>query len=325
MTIRARRFVKVDVGNFLSYAAGQPVRLTLPRLRLAHSYILKIRGEIVVSAGAASGVDSEDDCFNLVNRLQMILDGGTPIKSLRGSTLRQMNKIRNGVDNNYVNPATALGTNPFEMVFHIPFEKRDTPFGRSFSLPTYRYESVELSILWGLATDIHVGGDRTLVIQNVIPELWEESERRVDDEQFILVREQDKDEDIPTSASTEEGKSVDLDLDAAAMRSIMVIVRDTASAVRDDDLVTRLRVKLDDEERADVTFDAAKAHAERLRRTPFDTGVVEIIWDRDGSLQGLPVLTGVKDGKLYITHGAATTSGRAQIIQELLVSTPMGR
>jgi len=153
------RDLKRHVGQ-LTYVAGQPQHLDIPRDFVIKTMYLLIKATITVHASDTT--QTYPLPMNLIRRIQLQANGYLTLKDLEGPVAfwTAQRQRRQGLPVHC--PWTADSEIYCMCLIPIDFYQERSVQGPDSMLPSYRYKSLRLQITWGDAADAHESGNTTV-------------------------------------------------------------------------------------------------------------------------------------------------------------------
>lgn len=166
------RNLKSRLLETISYpGSAVPTRTRLPRDYVFSALNLRFSGTVTIAGGAASGTVAPESPMSILRDIK--IEGSSPmrpaiglIKQFEAAVQYRLNEILYGAPGERVNLTSGdiQAATPVSFSIRIPFEMPYCENPRITWLNTRELAALDLVIQWGDATDLIVGGDRTITL-----------------------------------------------------------------------------------------------------------------------------------------------------------------
>jgi len=233
----------VDSFAFVS-AQRQTMDIDLPN-RFIKRVWLFLRGQLTVSAVTVPGAVHPDGPANLVDQLELRVDG-KPLKFGSGASffrLAQRYDQTEGVNNGLNSPGAGVYT--FEAAIPILFESPQTVSPFDTLLDGRRYKKLELILTWGTTASLITGNTSTLALASTTVDVYlEDTEPFQVDGDFWQARETETTQTV-TASSAQHRFPIPF-TEGAVMRAILL--RTTDGGIPEDDIINQVTLRLNGSE-----------------------------------------------------------------------------
>lgn len=226
--------------------ANELINLHTGRLyRVLHC---RLSGTLTIATAAATAL-KEDAPYSLMKKIEVMLNGQIPVKTISGKAILEKMILQKRVIPRFVAPGLTVANHAFSAYFQIPFWMPETGafMDRTIidSSEAAGVESFTLAVDWGTTTDLVTPDATTVLSWAVEPSIEIESMELVrfasEENKYLLNRER-----TITSPVTQTNDSHNIDLKSGPNRDIariLIMARD--NDVRADDIVNKITVESD--------------------------------------------------------------------------------
>jgi hypothetical protein len=261
--------------NTIEYAANAPKSVNLHLGRQYRNLLLWLSGTLNVTVAAASVV--EDSPFSLIKKIELMVNGNVPVKTISGKAALERTAIRNRVLPSFVQTGTGVAAHPFSALLELPLWLPEAGLAMDASLldATARggVTGTTLEVTWGDQTDLVTGGTKAFTVNPTVQVVSHDLARKPGDPipRTAIHRERTI---VQTVAASNQELKIDLKSgDTRRILSATVIARE--AAVRSNAIVNSLRVASDTETRYQVNDEA------------FHRAITDLFIERDTNRAGV--------------------------------------
>jgi hypothetical protein len=248
--------------NTIEYAANAPKSVNLHLGRQYRNLLLWLSGTLNVTVAAASVV--EDSPFSLIKKIELMVNGNVPVKTISGKAALERTAIRNRVLPSFVQTGTGVAAHPFSALLELPLWLPEARGGVT---------GTTLEVTWGDETDLVTGGTKAFTVNPTVQVVSHDLARKPGDPipRTAIHRERTI---VQTVAASNQELKIDLKSgDTRRILSATVIARE--AAVRSNAIVNSLRVASDTETRYQVNDEA------------FHRAITDLFIERDTNRAGV--------------------------------------
>ena len=216
--------------------------------------MLWLRGTIDVATAAATNV-IEDAPYSLIKRIELIVNGNVPVKTLSGKMALERTAIRNRVLPFFTQPGLTIGAHPFNALIELPLWIPEAGLAADATIvdasAAAGVQSVTLEITWGTTTDLLNApvANLSFSIEPTVQIVSHDLARRPGDPIPSTAIHRERSITQPVTASNNELK-IDLKSgDTRRINQVTIVARGGSPAVRTNGVLNTVRIESDVEQR----------------------------------------------------------------------------
>lgn len=145
----------------------------IPRVQDINSIMVRVKGNLVISAAAATSVPSESPA-GILKSVSFAANGKDVLDQIGFKEASLGNYARKFINHN-TKPGATVATHPFEAVAYLDRDHVDGIRPKDSAFQAYLTNLLQLRIVTGQASDIVVKGGATLALSGVVIEVYVDS------------------------------------------------------------------------------------------------------------------------------------------------------
>lgn len=301
----------------INYSKNDDVIVELPKDDVLDFIVLRTKGVLTISGGAASGTVVDGAPVSLLKKIEVKLNGQDTVKTFTGFQRWLKNKyylsLIDGEEQVGITSGD-IGVYSFYSEIRIPFALIRGVARDSFLLNTPQLTGLQLSISYGDETNLISGGDRTLAISGCKTTVYGRGVETVG----VFSRSQEGYLHNVVSSANTRLEIRDLPR-GSQLKNLMLLVVD--NGVRDNALINNIKVMYQGNNSiVDLPFNVVRnknVEAFNISHSYLEDGIAIIDFDIDGLMENL-VDTSLGEIHLELDVNAPTGTSYIEVIHQTL-------